>query len=264
MSDQGQSIATIDKERCLASAFEIGTKIANAKFRGRGFCYWHCDTNAGSGWNDEVCVPGSPIVFHTVANKFLTEMKREAFFCDRNVRALQELSLRLNEQPAWTAHSAIFPGDNEEMLEVFAERIRRSGERPEYAVGSVVVDPNGYWWRNAKGIGAPVKSLVQFAAEFERIDVILNLNFRTYQLQRGAGHSVEEPRAVLRKLNKKNWLVKITQRHGADKWLLAVGRNVGTADHKALGFHKLESDEGHFIMTMVEGKRQKDLLDEIG
>jgi hypothetical protein len=53
---QGQSVITLDKERGLASALSIGTRIANGvgKRDGGRFPYWHFDANAGSGWNEEV------------------------------------------------------------------------------------------------------------------------------------------------------------------------------------------------------------------
>lgn len=252
---QGQSTVTIDKERCLGSALTIGMKIADGKFGGRGFSYWHFDANAGSGWNDRVGVEGSPIVFHRVADQYLKGLKREPFFCDINVAALQKLSIRLGNWPGY-----LFPGDNEDALYVFAERIRQV-ERPEFAIGSVIVDPNGYWYRNAKGEGAPVKSLIRFAAVFPRIDIVLNLNVRTYKLQRARGQDVSPPADIFESLQKKHWLVRITQA-GGDQFLLAVGRNVETGDHKRLGFHKLESDGGRHIMTIANGGRQGKLFDD--
>jgi hypothetical protein len=255
MGEQGQSFeATIDKERCLGSALAIGMSIATAKFSGRGFCYWHFDANAGSGWNRQAGVDGSPVVFHRIADAYLTGLKRQAFFCDLNAAALDELSKRLGRWPAY-----LFGGDNEEAIEVFAERIRQA-EKPHFALGSVIVDPNGYWYRNAKGEGAPVKALTRFAAEFPRIDIVLNLNTRSYKLQRAQGHDVKPPIEVLASLHKTHWLVRRTQA-GGDQFLLAVGRNVETGDHKRLGFHKLASVEGNHIMAIVEGERQKGLFD---
>jgi hypothetical protein len=253
---QGQSAATLDKERCLGSALTIGMNVGDRpKFSGRGFSYWHFDANAGSGWNDLAGVDGSPVVFHRVPDQHLRILKREAFFCDINVAALRELSGRLGDWPGY-----LFPDDNEDALTVFAERIRQV-ERPEFAVGSIIVDPNGYWFRNAKGEGAPVKSLTRFAAVFPCIDIVLNLNVRTYKLQRAQGQDVRSPIEVLESLRKKYWLVRRTQA-GGDQFLLAVGRNIPTGDHKRLGFHKLDSDEGRHIMTIAHGKRQGGLFDD--
>jgi hypothetical protein len=258
MNGQGQSIeATVDKERCLGSALTMGMKIANAKFGGRGFPYWHCDANAGCGHNDICDVPGSPIVFHVAADACLIGMRRHAFFCDIDRAAFTELSSRLSAQ--WLASSYLLLGDNEDSVELFAERIRQSGDRPQYAVGSIIVDPNGYWYRNGNNEGPPIRSLLRFTAEFPRIDIILNLNARTYRLQRSKGHHVLPPREVFASLNKAHWLVRHTRHGSGNDWLLAVGRNVETGDHRKIGFHKLESVEGCEIMADVEGGRQRDL-----
>src|SRR4051812_1061599 len=80
----GQSAATIDKERRIAACLSVGMKIAEAKFGQSGFAYWHLDANAGSGWNEEVNVPGSPLVFWQVANLYLNGLGPRAFFCDRD------------------------------------------------------------------------------------------------------------------------------------------------------------------------------------
>jgi len=258
LTGHGQSLdATIDKERCLGAALAISMKIAAAKFGGRGYAYWHFDANAGSGHNDVADVPGSPVVFHVAADQHLNGMRRHAFFCDLNSDALLHLESRL---APWRALSRLHLYDNERCLDIFAECIRQSGEQPRYALGSVIVDPNGYWYRNKDGHGPPTKSLIRFAQEFPRIDIVLNLNARTFRLQRAQGHPVLSPRDVLGRLNKSNWLIRRTC-YGGDDWLLAVGRNVKTGDHRRIGFHKLESAEGHAIMTMIEGRRQRGMFD---
>lgn len=247
---QGQSVATLDKERCIAAALSIGMKIANRAYTGKGFKYWHLDGNSGSGWNDDIDVPGSPMVFHKVADEYLTGMHREAFFCDMDMKRLSQLKNRLMGHIT----SYCLPGDNEEALQVFAERIRTS-DKPIYAAGSVIVDPNGYWYRNARGEGPPVKALTEFSKEFGRIDIILNLNATAYKRQVGAGFDMLPPRDVLASLNRSHWLVRRTVCRGAD-FLLAVGRNLKTGSHPALGFHHIDSLEGNQIMLMAEGKRQ--------
>ena len=218
---QGQSFeATIDKERCLGSALTIGMKIAS-KFSGSGFSYWHFDANAGCGHNRSCDVPGSPVVFHIAADACLNGMQRRAFFSDCDQRQLDELAIRLT--PAWKASSYLLPRDNEESLEVFAECIRSSGERPQYAIGSVIVDPNGYWYRNGNGMGPPILGLLRFTAAFPRIDIVLNLNVGAYWRQRGAGQCVLPPRDVFASLRKAHWLVRYTS-HGQNRWA-AGGRS---------------------------------------
>lgn len=252
---QGQSLATIDKERRIGAALSIGMRIASRAFGGKGFRFWHLDANSGSGWNDMVNVPGSPLVFWQVARTCLAGMEPAPFFCDIDLAAMQELRRRLADD---RDKLILLPGDNQEAIEVFAELIRRS-ERPRFAVGSLLIDPNGYFYRDRFGKGAPVEAAKWFSREFPRIDLILNLNTFTYQAQNGVGHAVEPPREVLRSLGKAHWLVGRRQVGSGHRFLLAVGRNTPTADHRALGMYRLESPEGQFIMNQAEGKRQHDL-----
>jgi hypothetical protein len=256
---QGQSDATFDKERRIASALAIGMKIVNATAKriGRNFKFWHFDANSGSGWNKEVDVAGSPVVFHKMADLHLTNIERKAFFCDIDEASLKKLKTIIDRDEQYAKTSFLIPGDNEEVLQVFARMVRRA-ENPQYALGCVLVDPNGYWYRNAKGIGAPVSSLLEFSQEFPRIDIVLNLNTRTYKLQKSQGHNVLPPQDVFSSLRKSCWLVGRTQYSGSE-FILAVGRNTSTGSHAAIGMYKLESEEGRFILQMAEGHRQSTL-----
>ena len=207
------------------------------------------DANAGSGWNEEVGVAGSPIVFHTLANERLTDMRHESFFCDVNADRIKELQKKLERLNYQNSYCLL--GDNDDALDVFEERIRQTERKPHYAVGSVIADPNGYWYRNLKGVGAPVRALTGFAIRFPRIDIILNLNMRIYRLQRALNHGVIPPIDVFLSLKKSHWLVRRTA-CGGDDFLLAVGRNVATGDHKALGFHDVSGDAGRRIIHIAE------------
>jgi hypothetical protein len=243
---QGQSANTIDKERRIAAAISVSMRIANTVFGGKGYRFWHFDANAGCGWNHAVDVPGSPLVFWDAAKTCLTRMQPAAFFCDRDLVAMDQLHARFGQMPE-AAGSILLPGDNEDGLAAFGASIRRS-EKPHFAIGSVIVDPNGFYYRSAQGIGAPVRALPWFVQEFPRIDIILNLCLRTFYLQRGAGHDVMPPIEVLSSLRKKHWLV--SKAGGQSRHLLVVGRNMPTGDHKSLGFHHWDSETGRKILNV--------------
>ena len=59
---QGQSIATVDKERRIAAAMSVSMRIANGAFGRKGYRYWHFDANAGSGWNHDAVSEDSNVV----------------------------------------------------------------------------------------------------------------------------------------------------------------------------------------------------------
>lgn len=257
---QGQSASTIDKERRIAAAVTVSMRIANARFGGKGFRFWYFDANCGSGYNHQVNVPGSPLVFWHVKQDCLTAMDPVPYFCDRDPIVIEQLRQRFNAHPE-TAGSIVMNCDNEDGLRTFADQIRRSGEKPRFVVGAVLLDPNGYYWRGADGNGVPIRALQWFTQEFPRVDIILNLNMRTFFLQRGAGHNVMPPAEVLASLNRSNWLV--AQAGGQSRHLLAVGRNMEVRDHKALGFYLADSAEGRAILS-VERERVEPTADLFG
>jgi hypothetical protein len=251
---QGQGISTIDKERRIAAALTVSMRIANAKFGSKGYRFWYMDANCGSGYNHQVNVPGSPLVFWNIKQECLTAMDPVAHFCDRDTVAIDQLRNRFAQHPE-TAGSTLLNCDNEDALYVFAENIMRS-ENQKYAVGAALFDPNGYFWRSATGVGVPTRALEWFPREFPRIDIILNLNMRTFHLQRGAGHAVMAPVAVLGSLNRAHWLV--ARAGGQNRHLLAVGRNMPVRDHKALGFYHHLSKEGLRILNVDAWKESED------
>lgn len=253
----GQSAITVDKERRIAAAMSVGMRIASAKFFGSGYKFWAFDANAGSGWNDSVDVPGSPLVFWKVARECLIGMEPVPFFCDINLTHMTKLQERLSSDKNALSKSILLPGDNEEGVEQFAECITKE-ENPKYAIGALLVDPNGYFYRNAKSReGAPVNALTWFCREFPRIDLILNMNIRTYFLQKSQHHNVRPPSHVLDSLSRKQWLVARTG--GSSRFLLAIGRNITTGDHRSLGLYDRESAMGKIVMMAAEEKRQGSL-----
>jgi len=256
---QGQSRATIDKERRIGSLLSISMRIAGSKFGGGRYSYFHLDANAGSGWNDEVDVPGSPTVFWDLAEAYLSDfdMPFSAFLAERHPGRAAAL---LKRSELYAHCSFVFPRDNEEVLAVFAQFIRER-DRPDFAVGTVLLDPNGWGYRSKDGEGAPVTALIEFAKEFPRIDIAMNLNARIYRLQRAQGHlGLLEPEALMHALGKDHWLVSYAH-YGGNDYLLAVGRNVSTGDHIALGMYTLASQQGRHIINLVEGRRQGSLFD---
>jgi hypothetical protein len=250
-TDQGQSLATIDKERRIGAALAIGMRIASDQFAGSRFRWWHFDANAGAGFNEKIGVPGSPMVFWQAAHKHLA-LRPAPFFCDINTTAIGELRTALSGNGA----SVFMPMDNNAALIRFAGAITDAGENPKYATGTVVVDPNGYYYRNKQNIGAPTDALDWFLPRFPRVDIVLNLNTRVYRLQKSQGHAVLAPRDLLASLHKKYWLVGSTQ-HGGDSFLIAIGRNVPTGDFAAAGLHKSTSPIGQSILSAAEGGRQQ-------
>jgi hypothetical protein len=257
-SGQGQGNGTFDKERCIGSALSVSAQVASVpKLHGRP--YWHLDCNAGSGWNETVDCPGSPLVFHHIAAERLHNMRVHSLFAEMNPALSAALERRFVDMP-FRGVREIHAGDNAAAMESFVAAIRRSGDRAKYAVGSVIIDPNGWFYRKPNCEGAPIKEAIAFFQAFPRIDVILNINARTYRLMKGhpAGMypGLLPPLEIFAALNKRHWLVKLTK-PGRDSFLLAVGRNIKAGEHKGLGLHYADSEQGRAVIEEVEGKRQQ-------
>lgn len=261
---QGQGGGTLDKERKIGSAETIGMSIVNSLAKRqtwrRSRPYFHLDLNAGSGWNDIAGCPGSPVVFCELAQQLLTEVPLYAWFCDNKPELIGELErclIQLGHLPQ--PGVALCCEDNQSVIARFAEQIRRR-ERPQYALGSLLCDPNAWFHRNKRtGEGVPVDEIIDFAAEFPRIDIILNVNYRVYAMQVGAGHTVLSPAEIRARLNRAYWLVSRQHLGGPNRFWLAIARNVATGDHRKLGLVRWDSPEGRCLMNIINGDRQGDL-----
>lgn len=254
---QGQSLVTIDKIRGIGSALSIGMRTAAARFAWAP--YHHADTNAGSGMNEEVSalvgepVPGSPVVAVRTAEA-VGLPKFRGMFCEMDKDRAKTLA---TQHLGGRRDCTVFCGDNAEFVGVFAESIRRSGDKSQYAVGSIVVDPNGWFTRNKNNSGVPVRQLLAFAQEFPRVDVVLNLNVRTYQMMRQ--HPSFDPMSapeIMAALGKAHWLLSAPKSVGGDKFIIMIGRNFATGDHRRLGLFRADSEEGRAALQAVEPKRQ--------
>ena len=264
---QGQGAGTLDKERKIGSAESIGMTIANGLARRQAWRqtrpYFHLDLNAGSGWNDIAGCPGSPVVFLELAQRQITHMPLYAWFCDINPTAIARLEQWLLQYGHLPQRGiSLLCEDNLSVIARFAEQIRRR-DRPEHALGSLLCDPNAWFHRNQKGEGVPVEEIIQFAAEFPKIDIIFNVNYRVYAMQRGAGHNVLSPDQIRTRLNRAHWLVSRQHLGGQNRFWLAIARNVTTGDHRRLGLVHWDGPEGRYVMNVVSGGRQGTFQDEL-
>jgi hypothetical protein len=275
---QGQGDGTLDKERKIGSAESIGMRMANFWAKKNAWRqtrpYFHLDLNAGSGWNEIAGCPGSPMVFCELAQRQLTAMPVYAWFCDYDAAAIAKLE-------HWLVHYGHLPQsglsllceDNKSVIGRFAEQVRRR-DRPQHALGSLLCDPNAWFYRAKNGGGGvPVDEVIQFAEEFLKIDIILNINYRWYSQAQGKDSKLRlvgkeeqfaalSPDEIRTKLKRRHWLVS-RQTFGKNRFWLAIGRNHPTGDHRKLGMYHWDSEEGLQIMNMVNGERQGNFQNEL-
>jgi hypothetical protein len=167
----GQGDTTELKERFIQLAINLTVGITShpGKFISR-FAYWHNDMHCASGWNELARCPGTPLIFLREIAKFKKDYR--AFFCDKNPDFIRKLQAR--PEIASDPHAYVWCADNRNVLEIFAAAIRRY-DKPRFAMGTIIIDPNGY----LDPATVPVGALAEFCREFERIDLLMHLNVRS-------------------------------------------------------------------------------------
>jgi len=244
---QGQGPSTIDKERQLASPLAVNMMIIAAK-RPHD-TYYHFDLNAGSGWNDEYGVPGTPLVFVELAERYLKHW--EAMFFEINQVRARELETRLRGIP----HCRVESIDNRHFMEW-------AGKLPRRAVGSLLADPNGWLYRSMEGVGSPVREIIECCEMLPSLDLIANMNVRHYRLMRGDIRHHPERAASYRRIyslaempmvfRKRYGLVSNISSNGHGQFVRVILRNIPTNDHKALGWNLLNSPKALEIYKNLE------------
>jgi len=252
---QGQSGYTRFKQERFAPVLAQSLRISKAPSVVR-YPYYHVDLNAGGGFNADAGVEGSPLNFLRAVER-TGRSNVYVFFVDRDPIAIEELI----RQPAVLAYSrdrlSIHEGDNAELLPIVREFVRARERRPEYAVGSILIDPNGY--HN----GIPWEALRLFCAEFPRFDLFLNLNVRSFKLerphiQRGCGawgakrlHPISE---FSRWFSRPSWMWTRPIQIKGNSWIQCVGRSMQTHayGYTSLGFYDSASIIGRGICDELE------------
>lgn len=251
---QGQSTYTRFKQERFKPVFAQSLYISKAASVAR-FAYYHIDLNAGSGFNEQVGVVGSPINFLDA----VTAVERAnvyAFFVECNEARAYELGQRLAEHPLYERLHLFNADNNDGVLSVVSAFIAGRESRPELSIGSIVIDPNGYH----KGV--PWQQLSEFCTAHPRFDVFVNLNARSFGLERphileGSGtwgsYTLHPPSTFADWFHRPHWMWATFQGEGP-KWIQGVGRSMKTSSdaYTSLGFYAADSWRGREILASVE------------
>jgi hypothetical protein len=229
--------------RGLGAAFYINLRIAQ---RLAFAPYFHFDLNAGCGINAIANSIGSPLAFmRAVADA--GHGRAVPHFVDRDGDALRTLMARAEMH---NANALFFHGDNASFIDLIPALIEWRGERPAYALGSVLCDPNG--------ADIPFDALAALFARCPRLDVIVNWAAATHKRVRCHPHlSHDGPRIddLPRLFGKRHWLVR--QPSSPYQFTLLIGRNVETDGYAPLGFYKRTSAIGEAIVARCDLTRSE-------
>ncbi len=258
MGHQGQGNGTLYKEQGYADIFRMSLRISKAPSVAQ-WPYRHLDLNSGSGWNEEAHCEGSPIVFLREAVEVFRPGPINAYFCDINGESIGHLEgachefIRQLDSCTVTAKAT----DNGTFLDEVAASIREEERRPDLAIGTCVCDPNGFK-------GFPLESLVRFAHDFPRIDIVLNINCNLFRSVEGCKTSTKlPPKSVeafrrwptvpemIDALGRVCWMIRNPQRVSGHAFTQLIGRTLGTGKRAFGGFFSLDSPEGQKILARL-------------
>jgi len=254
---QGQSLYTSFKQERFSPVLAQSLRISKASSVAR-FPYYHVDLNAGGGYNHEVDVQGSPLNFLAAVARTQRD-NVHAFFIDQAASCIEELIA----QPALASFPsdrlAIFHGDNAEVLPVVDEYVAAHERRPWHAMGSILVDPNGYH------DGVPWDALRTFCEAHPRFDLFFNLNVRSFRMERAHIIAKTSPAWERKRLqplsafaewfHRPHWMWTEPIQLAGNTWIQGVGRTMPTlaAGYASLGFYDSQSDRGRSIVDAFDG-----------
>jgi len=231
---QGQSAVTTElKQRGLGYAIKVNAAAFKSNQFHKRYTYFHFDLHAGSGYNEKADCIGSPLTF-VECMESLGIKNYHAGFCDREHSAVTELIERLGDNRNCFVHH----GDNASYISMIPAIIQEYGDRPEFAMGSVLCDPNG--------CNIPISELSWLNLVCPKIDVIVHYN-ATQSKREAHGVKADTPKLfdVVEGIGKKHWLIR--QPSGIHQFTLLIGRNHRFGDYKSQGFYHLDSSAGQDI-----------------
>lgn len=144
---QGQSKNTSDKESAFAVclSYHMASEARFLTGQRQPVPYFHVDLNAGAGYNRSAGIVGSPRIFLNVARKH-RQLPIRAWFVERNRDRMEALRAEVCESGSLFNCDRVFEPlkeDNRETLRRLVADVSRH-DRPAYARGSIVSDPNGW------------------------------------------------------------------------------------------------------------------------
>jgi len=232
---QGQSFITEEKARGFTSVFR--QQLSVVKYSQNpviaNSIYVHIDLHAGSGFNSEVGVIGSPVLFESTAHNL--EFERYVLLCvEKDKHRIAELGSRLQKNDRAFPHW----GDNGELCECVPDILRGHNIEPSNAVGSVLIDPNGFVDQ------IPWRQLDELFKRCGRIDVVFNFPGTAYTRNRAHSDHVDISE-LPKRMSKAHWFIR--EPLPTHKFTLCVGRNTDLLRiPEKLGspFARWESDKG--------------------
>lgn len=248
---QGQSKATPAKQALLAGFISAHTNAAQAIQQKHAWAgpYCYIETNAGSGWNDDVDVIGSPLVALR-ALQARNELRYQCTFIEKHKPSAELLAKRIEAEGGDA--SMVINGDHCKVLPEI--------EIPDAAFGLVYADPN-------KLTDSPEEALRTFYSKksTSRLDLLFNLDAHMRrrvvagQKKAGTPGSYDDLRRLMRRVGKSYWWIREPYVCAGAKWTFLFGSNYPDLKIKGLGktdlpLFPVEGRQGQRILADLMGE----------
>lgn len=236
---QGQSGVTHDKQvffECILRQHMFLTSCIIKKNDWTYPTYYYIDTNAGSGYNDEVNERGSPLIFRSCSH--ILKIPFKAILIDRHEPYIEELKRRTT----WSEDYIFLPKDNELVIPAISKRLYNKG-RPVF--GLLYHDPNG----------CPDLTMLKSITINKRLDLLIRFNATAGK----RSHNKVRAEDLFRL--KDNWILKGPLSSDPWQWSFLLGTNYLALDGwKGIGFHNIKSIEGSEIFRHINFTEKEKLL----
>jgi len=234
----GNSDITPIKESYLVKVLKIHIPIAlNVINKNKNWCdpnYYFFDLNAGSGYNNEQEISGSPILFLDTARNYV-DSKFKAIFIEIDSGIHRELSDRIAQRP--TSKNIVVNIHHGDFSNVMLQYIIKPTK-----YGLVYHDPNGIF--NNKFLENLFKN-----PSMSMLDVLINCNSQAIKRNHYA-FGTETLQEKLFSIPKKNWLIRDIFGHW--QWTFLLGTNWQSHEKfKTNGFHLLDSPIGQKLWKTI-------------
>jgi hypothetical protein len=200
---------------------------------------FYVDMNAGSGYNDEVDCPGSPLEFAAIAQKYL--FAKEAFFIEQNADSFGSL----------TSHQelSVYNCCMADSCKILPDIIDQFGNK---AFGLIYYDPNGITMNSKMSVFDSARAVCS-KPEARFIDILIRFSGTNYKRSRGAFPGKYPPlKEQLSGIGKSRWICRKIAiddlgHRDPNQWTFLLGTN--WTDYKAWrqkGFYPIEDPDSDF------------------
>jgi len=253
VNNMGQSDCTPVKHEHYQTVMQAHMKICRNMIQGRNYAarqYLHFDINPGDGGTPGDY--GSPVITSTIAARL--DLPFRGVFIEIDETNAKRLSERFAD--AWNI--TVHHGNHADILPQYITNppLQDKNGRSDWIFGSLFSDPNGS--------APPWELLTEFAAVYQRIDIIIYLSAANIKrVRRAAEERGEHLPCLIEQMTavpKKHWLVR--EKQAKHEWTFLIGTNwTDFPEFKRQGFYMAGSEHGRDILhelTYTKEERQQD------